>query len=44
MNENMEFPGISGEDIEWLQDSFVQAIKVIHQDTERRLGDTIVSG
>jgi len=27
MNENMEFPGISGEDIEWLQDSFVQAIK-----------------
>ena len=35
MNENMEFPGISGEDIEWLQDSFVQAIKVI-----RRLRDS----
>lgn len=35
MNENMEFPGISGEDIEWLQDSFVQAIKVI-----RRLQDS----
>ena len=28
MNENMEFPGVSGEDIEWLQDSFVKAIKV----------------
>ena len=28
MNENMEFPGISGDDIEWLQSSFVQAIKV----------------
>ena len=26
MNENMEFPGISGEDIQWLQDSFVQTI------------------
>ena len=28
MNENMEFPGVSGDDIEWLQNSFVQAIKV----------------
>ena len=28
MNENMEFPGISGDDIEWLQESFVQAVKV----------------
>eukprot|EP00088_Acartia_fossae_P005431 TRINITY_DN12404_c0_g1_i1.p1 TRINITY_DN12404_c0_g1~~TRINITY_DN12404_c0_g1_i1.p1 ORF type:complete len:439 (-),score=124.22 TRINITY_DN12404_c0_g1_i1:160-1476(-) len=27
MNENMEFPGISGEDIEWLQDQFVKSIK-----------------
>merc|ERR1711988_442480 len=27
MNENMEFPGVSGDDIEWLQNSFVQAIK-----------------
>ena len=26
MNENMEFPGISGEEIQWLQDSFVQTI------------------
>jgi len=26
MNENMEFPGISGDDIQWLQDSFVQTI------------------
>ena len=39
MNENMEFPGISGEDIEWLQDSFVKAIKVI-RNTLRRLVDT----
>ena len=40
MNENMEFPGISGDDIEWLQDSFVQAIKVILvMDTWWRLGD-----
>ena len=28
MNENMEFPGASGDDIEWLQDQFVGAIKV----------------
>ena len=28
MNENMEFPGASGEDIEWLQNGFVSAIKV----------------
>jgi len=27
MNENMEFPGISGDDIEWLQDQFVKSIK-----------------
>jgi len=26
MNENMEFPGATGEDIEWLQDSFVSTI------------------
>ena len=26
MNENMEFPGISGEEIQWLQESFVQTI------------------
>ena len=26
MNENMEFPEMSGEDIEWLQDSFVKVI------------------
>ena len=26
MNENMEFPGVSGEEIEWLQESFVQTI------------------
>ena len=26
MNENMEFPGISGEDIQWLQDSFVETV------------------
>ena len=25
MNENMEFPDISGDDIEWLQEQFVQA-------------------
>ncbi len=24
----MEFPGISGDDIEWLQDQFVKSIKV----------------
>ena len=29
MNENMEFPGVSGEDIEMFQDQFVKAIKVI---------------
>ncbi|XP_023341623.1 paladin isoform X2 [Eurytemora carolleeae] len=27
MNENMEFPGISGDDIEWLQEQFVKSIK-----------------
>jgi len=27
MNENMEFPGVSGDDIEWLQDQFVKSIK-----------------
>eukprot|EP00091_Calanus_sinicus_P010015 TRINITY_DN23272_c0_g1_i1.p1 TRINITY_DN23272_c0_g1~~TRINITY_DN23272_c0_g1_i1.p1 ORF type:complete len:114 (-),score=30.76 TRINITY_DN23272_c0_g1_i1:106-447(-) len=27
MNENMEFPGASGDDIEWLQDQFVGYIK-----------------
>lgn len=27
MNENMEFPGISGDDIEWLQHQFVKSIK-----------------
>jgi len=27
MNENMEFPGASGGDIEWLQDQFVGSIK-----------------
>ena len=27
MNENMEFPGATGEYIEWLQESFVQVIK-----------------
>jgi len=27
MNENMEFPGVSGEDIEMFQDQFVNAIK-----------------
>lgn len=27
MNENMEFPGATGDDIEWLQDQFVKAIK-----------------
>jgi len=27
MNENMEFPGASGDDIEWLQDQFVKSIK-----------------
>lgn len=26
LNENMEFPGMSGEDIEWLQDEFVRII------------------
>ena len=29
MNENMEFPGATGEDIEWLQNGFVTAIKVL---------------
>ena len=28
MNENMEFPDISGDDIEWLQEQFVKSIKV----------------
>ena len=27
MNENMEFPGATGEYIEWLQDSFVKTIR-----------------
>ena len=27
MNENMEFPGATGEYIEWLQNSFVQTIQ-----------------
>ena len=27
MNENMEFPGATGEYIEWLQNSFVQIIQ-----------------
>lgn len=27
MNENMEFPGVSGDDIEWLQEQFVKCIK-----------------
>ena len=26
MNENMEFPGATGEDIEWMQNSFVATI------------------
>ncbi len=26
MNENMEFPDLSGDDIEWLQDAFVSTI------------------
>ena len=34
MNENMEFPGASGEDIEWLQDGFVTAIKVLSSGIE----------
>ena len=34
MNENMEFPGASGEDIEWLQDGFVTAIKVLSSGVE----------
>ena len=29
MNENMEFPGATGEDIEWLQNGFVSSIKVL---------------
>ena len=27
MNENMEFPGLAGEDIEWLQSEFVDTIR-----------------
>ena len=27
MNENMEFPGASPEDIEWLQDQFIKTIQ-----------------
>ena len=34
MNENMEFPGASGEDIEWLQNGFVTAIKVLPSSNE----------
>jgi len=41
MNENMEFPGISGQDIEWLQEQFVKSIKdevdAVRQD--RRVAD-----
>merc|ERR1712037_794897 len=29
MNENMEFPGATGEYIEWLQDSFAKTIKEV---------------
>jgi len=32
MNENMEFPGVSGEDIEMFQDQFVNAIKTSVQE------------
>lgn len=37
MNENMEFPSMSGEDIEWLQDEFVSAVfKRIEESKENR--------
>ncbi len=26
MNENMEFPDLSGDDIEWLQEAFVNTV------------------
>ena len=37
LNENMEFPALSGEDIEWLQDEFVKAVfKRIEESKENR--------
>ena len=37
MNENMEFPGATGEDIEWMQDVFVETIfKRIAESRENR--------
>lgn len=39
MNENMEFPGATGEYIEWLQDSFVQVIKA---EVEKNANDPFV--
>ncbi len=37
LNENMEFPDLSGEDIEWMQDSFVA---VIQERIQESLADT----
>ena len=39
MNENMEFPGATGEYIEWLQDSFAKTIKEV---VERDKNDPFV--
>ena len=39
MNENMEFPGATGEYIEWLQDSFARVIK---EEVERDKNDPFV--
>ena len=35
MNENMEFPGATGEYIEWLQNSFVQIIQAEVSETAK---------
>ena len=37
LNENMEFPALKGDDIEWLQDEFVTAVlKRIEENKEDR--------
>ena len=34
MNENMEFPDLSGDDIEWLQSDFVNVIRQRMEDSK----------
>ena len=36
MNENMEFPDLSGPDIEWLQEAFVETVLQRRDDADSR--------